>query len=67
MLDSAHSPTLLGFDVLWIGSLLAGLAAAAVLFAIYTAITISDPMQKRVKALNERREELKAGRSGSAG
>lgn len=61
MLDSAHSPTLLGFDVLWIGSLLAGLAAAAVLFAIYTAITISDPMQKRVKALNERREELKAG------
>jgi len=52
---------LLGFDVLWIGSILAGLAAAAVLFAIYTAITIRDPMQKRVKALNERREQLKAG------
>jgi len=47
--------------VLWIGSILAGLAAMAVLFAIYTAVTIRDPMQKRVKALNERRDELKSG------
>ena len=31
------------------------------MFAIYTAVTIRDPMQKRVKALNERREQLKAG------
>ncbi len=61
MLNSPPGPTLLGFDVLWIGSILAGCAAVAVLFAIYTAITIRDPMQKRVKALNERREQLKAG------
>ncbi len=47
--------------MLWIGSILAGLAAMAVLFAIYTAVTIRDPMQKRVKALNERRDELKSG------
>ncbi|MBN8501036.1 MAG: type II secretion system F family protein [Sphingomonadales bacterium] len=61
MMNTPPGPMLLGFDVLWIGSILAGLAAAAVLFAIYTAITIRDPMQKRVKALNERREQLKAG------
>ena len=44
-----------------IGSILAGVAAMAVMFAIYTAVTIKDPMAKRVKALNERRDELKAG------
>ena len=54
-------PTLLGFDVILVGSILAGIAAVAVLFAIYTAVTIKDPMQKRVKALEGRREELKLG------
>ncbi|MBX7458008.1 type II secretion system F family protein [Qipengyuania sp. 1NDH17] len=54
-------PTLLGFDVILVGSILAGIAAMAVLFAIYTAVTIKDPMQKRVKALEGRREELKLG------
>jgi tight adherence protein C len=44
-----------------VGSILAAVAAMAVLFAIYTAVTITDPMSKRVKALNARREELKAG------
>jgi tight adherence protein C len=61
MFNAPAGPTLLGLDVLWIGSILAGLAAVAVLFAIYTAVTIRDPMAKRVKALNERREQLKAG------
>ncbi|WP_394730893.1 type II secretion system F family protein [Altererythrobacter sp. GH1-8] len=54
-------PTLLGFDVILVGSILAGIAAMAVLFAIYNAVTIRDPMAKRVKSLNDRREELKAG------
>ncbi|MGE5952915.1 MAG: type II secretion system F family protein [Qipengyuania vulgaris] len=54
-------PTLLGFDVILVGSILAGIAAMAVLFAIYTAVTIKDPMTKRVKALEGRREELKLG------
>ena len=54
-------PKLLGFDVIFIGSILAGIAAAAVMFAIYTAITVRDPMAKRVKSLNARREELKSG------
>jgi len=54
-------PTLLGVDVIFAGSLLAGLAALAVILAIYAAVTVRDPMAKRVKALNERREQLKAG------
>ena len=59
MLNSPSGPTLLGFDVIWIGTILAGVAATAILFAIYTAVTVRDPMARRVKALNDRREELK--------
>lgn len=61
MIDTPQGPTLLGFDVMLVGSLLAGIAAMAVMLAIYTAVTIKDPMAKRVKALNARRDELKAG------
>ena len=61
MITPPSGPTLLGFDVFFIGSILAGIAAAAMLYAIYTAITVRDPMARRVKALNARREELKAG------
>ena len=60
-MNNPPGPTLLGIDVIWAGTILAGLAALAVMFAVYTAITIRDPMQKRVKALNDRREQLKAG------
>lgn len=59
-------PTLLGFDVILVGTILAGLAAFAVIMAIYAAVTIKDPMAKRVKSLNERRDELKAGIVNSA-
>ena len=61
MLNQPSGPTLLGFDVIIIGSILAGIAAMAVVFAIYNAVTIKDPMAGRVKALNDRRDELKAG------
>jgi tight adherence protein C len=61
MITPPSGPTLLGFDVFFIASILAGIAAAAMLYAIYTAITVRDPMSRRVKALNARREELKAG------
>lgn len=54
-------PTLLGFDVIMIGTILAGVAAAAVVLAIYAAVTVRDPMAKRVSALNARRNELKTG------
>ena len=56
-----HGPTLLGVDVIYVGSILMGIAAAAMLLAIYAAITVRDPMAKRVKALNERRDQLKSG------
>ena len=61
MFDQTPGPTLLGFDVVLVGTILAGLAAFAVIMAIYAAVTIKDPMAKRVKSLNERRDELKAG------
>jgi tight adherence protein C len=61
MLAQSQGPTLLGFDVILVGTILAGLAAFAVVMAIYAAVTIKDPMAKRVKSLNARREELKAG------
>jgi tight adherence protein C len=53
--------TLLGFDVIWIATCLSAIATFAVLIAIYAATTVRDPMARRVKALNERREQLKAG------
>ena len=54
-------PKILGVDVMWVATLLSGVAAFAVLLALYAATTVRDPMAKRVKALNERREQLKAG------
>ncbi|MCK9542767.1 MAG: type II secretion system F family protein [Novosphingobium sp.] len=61
MLSNPSGPTLLGFDVVFVGTLLAFVAAAAAMLAVYAAVTVRDPMAKRVKALNERREQLKAG------
>ena len=61
MINQPTGPTLLGFDVLLIGTILAGVAALAIMMAIYAAITVRDPMAKRVKALTDRREELKQG------
>ena len=55
------NPTLLGVDVIWVATLLSAVATLAVLFAIYAATTVRDPMARRVKALNARREQLKAG------
>ena len=61
MISNPPGPTLLGVDIIWVGSIMAGIAALAVMLVIYAAITVHDPMIKRVKALNERREQLKAG------
>jgi tight adherence protein C len=51
----------MGIDIVMVASALAAVATLAVLIAIYAAATVRDPMAKRVKALNERREQLKAG------
>ena len=60
-----EGPKLLGVDVMMVATLLSGIAAFLVLFAIYTVTTVRDPMTKRVKALQERREQLKAGITAS--
>ena len=54
-------PHILGFDVIFIATMLSAVATMAVMLAIYAATTVKDPMVRRVKALNERREQLKAG------
>ena len=57
----SSGPTILGFDVIYIATMLSAVATFAVMLAIYAATTVKDPMARRVKALNERREQLKAG------
>ena len=56
---------ILGVDLVTLATMMSGVAAFAVLFAIYTAVSVKDPMAKRVKALAERREQLKAGITAS--
>ena len=64
MMTPAH-PTLLGIDVVNVATFLSGVAAFMLMVAIYTVTTVRDPMTKRVKALNDRREQLKAGITAS--
>jgi tight adherence protein C len=61
MQQAPTGPHILGFDVIWIATMLSAVATLAVMLAIYAATTVKDPMARRVKALNERREQLKAG------
>ena len=54
-----------GMDVITLATAMSGMAVMALMLAIYAALTARDPMAKRVKALNERREQLKAGITAS--
>lgn len=63
--SSPTNPHILGIDVYTVATFLAGVAALMVLLAVYAATTARDPMTKRVKALNDRREQLKAGITAS--
>jgi tight adherence protein C len=54
-------PPFLGIDLVWAGTILAGMAAFATMLAVYAAISVRDPMQRRIKALADRRDELRAG------
>jgi len=60
-MNPGSGPTILGVDVVMVATFLAAIATFAVIVAIYAATTVKDPMAKRVRALNERREQLKAG------
>lgn len=64
-IDHPAGPVIMGINVFTVATLLAGIAAFMVLLAIYAATTARDPMTKRVKALNDRREQLKAGITAS--
>jgi len=57
--------TLLGLDIMTIATMMSAMAVFALMVAIYAASTVRDPMAKRIKALNERREQLKAGITAS--
>jgi len=60
MPDPAH-PMFMGVDVFYVATLFFTVAVLAMMIVVYAATTVRDPMVKRVKALNERREQLKAG------
>jgi tight adherence protein C len=64
-IDHPAGPVIMGINVFTVATLLAGVAAFMVLLAIYAVTTARDPMAKRVKALNDRREQLKAGITAS--
>jgi tight adherence protein C len=57
--------TLFGLTATDVGTLMAAAAVFAVLVALYAVMTVRDPMARRVKALTERREQLKAGITAS--
>jgi len=59
---NADAPAIfLGLTAIDIATLLAAIATLAAMVAIWAATTVRDPMRGRVKALQERREQLKAG------
>ncbi|MDY0959896.1 type II secretion system F family protein [Sphingomonas sp. CFBP8993] len=58
---ASSSPTILGFDAMTLVPLLWGVCVFALLVAGYLLVGSRDPMTRRVRALNERREHLKAG------
>ena len=64
-MEPAARPILLGLDAVTLATLLSAVAAAAVFVAIFAAVSVRDPMTRRVKALNDRREQLKAGITAS--
>jgi tight adherence protein C len=60
-----NGPKLLGVDIYVVATFLVALSTFALLIAVWAATTVRDPMARRVKALNERREQLKAGITAS--
>ena len=60
-MDTIEPMTIFGLSPVDIATLLAALATMAVMLAVWAATTVRDPMRGRVKALQERREQLKAG------
>ncbi|PZO77419.1 MAG: pilus assembly protein TadC [Sphingomonas hengshuiensis] len=55
----------MGIDIVNVATILSAIAALSIMLAIYIATSSRDPMTRRVKALNDRREQLKAGITAS--
>ncbi|MGB7404610.1 MAG: type II secretion system F family protein [Pacificimonas sp.] len=60
-LDLTNDVLFLGMTALDLATLFVGIGAMAMVFAVWSVATVKDPMRGRVKALQERREQLKAG------
>lgn len=58
---TSTAPSILGLDAALFIPLLWGMSVFALLVAGYLVIGTRDPMTRRVRALNERREQLKSG------
>jgi len=58
-----HAP--FGIDLITAATVVSAVGVMALLFALYAATTVRDPMAARLKALNDRREQLKAGITAS--
>jgi tight adherence protein C len=65
MFFAAARPELMGVDIYTVATILSVVGCVASLSAVYAALFAGDPMQKRVKALVDRREQLKVGISAS--
>ncbi len=65
MIFAAARPELMGVDIYTVATILSVLGCAISLLAVYAALFATDPMQKRVKALVDRREQLKVGITAS--
>ncbi len=65
MFFATARPELMGVDIYTVATILSVLGCAISLMAVYAALFAADPMQKRVKALVDRREQLKVGISAS--
>jgi tight adherence protein C len=64
-LGTAASPTFMGANVYTLATMTLGACALAVPFGFYLRRLLHDPMERRLKALNDRREQLKAGITAS--
>jgi tight adherence protein C len=65
MFFATARPELMGVDIYTVATILSVLGCAVSLTAVYAALFAADPMQKRVKALVDRREQLKVGITAS--
>jgi tight adherence protein C len=65
MIFATARPELMGYDIYTIATILSVAGCSIAILAVYAGLFAADPMQRRVKALVERREQLKVGITAS--